>query len=94
MRNFLLRTIQNKKTLPFGNRFIQLRHLLSLLENYPRDAHQLTASILNPSDRQNFKSVERMCDEKVINMLKTEIIGSEATVLFLEIIRDVIDSYR
>lgn len=93
MRNFLLRTVLDRKVIPFGNRFIRLKHLIFLLVNYRKDQHQLTESILNPADRQNFSSVLRMCDEKVISMLKSKVDNGEATALFLEMLRDIIDSY-
>lgn len=93
LRNFLLRTLQEKRIIPFGNQNITIKHLFSLLVKFPKDAHQLTASVLNPNDRQNFESVRRMIDTKVIHLLKTEIENSDATVLFLELVRDIIDSY-
>lgn len=93
LRNFLLRTVLNRKIIPFGNRFIKMQHLVYLLTNFPKDQHELTATILNPVDRQNFASVRRMCDEKVINLLRNEVIGSEGTALFLEMVQNIIDSF-
>lgn len=89
LRNFLL----NRRIIPFGNRFINLQHLFILLAKFRKDQHQLTVTVLNPKDRQNFASVQRMYDSKVINLLKSAVDGSEATVLFLEMIRDIIESY-
>lgn len=92
MRNFLLRTI-SKTHLPFGKYFIDWNHLHVLLNDFPKDVHQLTASVLNPIDRQNFQSVERMCDPKVIMLLKAHVKESNATVVYLQIMRDIIDTF-
>lgn len=92
LRNFLLRFYN--KMLAFGPKYyIQLEHLYILLNTFTKDQHLLTASTLNPADRQNFSSVLRMCSEKVTTLLKSNVKNSEATVVFLEMIRDVLDSY-
>lgn len=70
-----------------------MEHLFCLLSKFSKDRHELTASILNPTDKQNFKFVLRMCDSKVLNLLRAHVEGSEATVIFLQIIRDIIDSH-
>lgn len=95
LRNFLLRMLQknwNKNQIPFGYYFIRMAHLYELVDRFPRQ-HGLTASSLNPKDRQNFQSVEKMYDPRVITLLKNHVKGSEATVQFLQIIRDVIGAY-
>lgn len=93
LRNFFLRTISNRNLLPFGRYFIDWNHLHVLLEKFTKDEHQLTASVLNPIDRQNFHSVLRMCDPKVIALLKSHVKESDATVLYLQIMKDIIDAF-
>lgn len=93
MRNFFLRTIWNEEKLPFGKYYINWNHLKFLLCNFSKGEHQLTATVLNPIDKQNFASVLRMCHPRVTNLLKYHVSDSEATVVFLNIMRDVIDSY-
>lgn len=88
-----MRTISNKITLPFGKFSINWSHLHVLLQKFPKDVHQLTASVLNPIDRQNFRSVERMCDSKVISILQSHVKGSEATVVYLQISKNIIDTF-
>lgn len=92
LRNFILRTILNELKLPFGKYFINWNHLNILLKNFAKDTHQLTASVLNPVDRQNFSSVLRMCHPRVIEMLKN-VKCSDATSLFLQIMNDIIESF-
>lgn len=95
LRNFLLKTIYNPKLLPFGKKYyVQQQHLAYILKNFTKDKHNLTATIVFPIDRQNFEeSVLRITDPKVIDLLKSSVVGSQATVKFLEISRAVIDAY-
>lgn len=94
LRNFFLKTAQLPEKLPFGpNQFIQLDHLKYLLDNFPKDRHQLTVSVIDPNDRQNFDSVMRITSNEVINLMKSHVPNSKATVIFLDIIHRIIDSY-
>lgn len=94
LRNFFLKTHNNLKLLPFGDKnFIKIEHLEKLLIFFSKDKHNLCEYTLNPTDRQNFESVLRMCDQRVIDLLRENIVGSTATIKFLEMIRDVITSY-
>lgn len=84
LRNLLLKTGSNSNKLPFGkDRFIQVYHLKILLEKFSKDKHQLTASTFDSNDKQNFDSVLRICDKKVLNLLKEHVPKSEATIKFL-----------
>lgn len=93
LRNFIMNAKLNKKVIPFGNFEINVEHLHQLLLKFSKDKHQLTETTLNPIDKQNFKSVQRMCSNEVINLLRDNIEGSQGTVQYLQIIRDVIDCY-
>lgn len=88
-----MKTRSNLNKLPFGKYFIRIQHLDFLVQHFSKDQHQLTATILNPLDKQNFQSVLRMCDEKVIKMLRMHVSDSEGTIKFLEMTRDIIDSF-
>lgn len=48
---------------------------------------------MNPADRQNYSSVLRMISEKVICLLEQRVLGSQGTITFLKMIRDVIDAF-
>lgn len=93
MRNFLLRFLSNKRVLPFGNYFIRLEHLHFLVDKISKDRHELTKSTLNPADRQNFESVKKMFDRRVLSLLKNEVPESNGTVQYLQIMRDIVDAY-
>lgn len=85
LRNFLLRFSWTKHDLPFGKNFVRLQHLYELMDKVGKDRHFLTLSTLNPTDRQNYQLCRRMCSDQVIN--------SDGTIQFLQIIRLVIDAF-
>lgn len=93
LRNFFLKTKFQPELLPFGKFFIQQSHLEFLIENFSKDQHLLTHSVLNTMDKQNFESVLRIIDEKVTTMLKSSVPNSTSTVKFLEIIRNIMEAY-
>lgn len=93
IRNFLLNMFWRRKPIPFGKHFVNMEHLFCLLNMFSKDRHMLSASTLSPTDRQNFNSVLRMCDVKVVSLLRDNIKNSQATVTFIQILRDIIDSY-
>lgn len=93
MRNFILRTLYNSKILPFGNRSIDIAHLYVLLYKYSKDKHLLTESVLNPADRQNFSSAQKMCSEKVTELLNIGVDRAEATSLYLNMMRDIMCAF-
>lgn len=89
-RNLMLKTITKSDLLPFGSKYhIKMDHLQYLLDRFSKDKHGLTKTSLNPVDRQNFAFVERICDTKVINLLKKHVNNSEATAIFLQMMQDV-----
>lgn len=95
MRNQMLKTRKNPRKLAFGKKyFVRIDQLDFLVKNFTKDQHQLTPSVLNPIDRMNFPSVLRMCDANVINLLKENVKNSVGTVIYLEMMRDIIESYR
>lgn len=95
LRNMFLKTMKKPNMLPFGPKFyIRAKQIELVMLKFTKDKHRLTPTVLNPEDKQNFESVSRICDESVIELLKSNIPGSEATVKFLQITRDVIGAYR
>lgn len=94
LRNLLLKTLFLPQLLPFGkNYYIQIQHLQNLIKNFTKDQHLLTSFTLNPEDRQNYSSFQRMCSDKVINLLNSHVKNSLGTSTFLILIRDIVDSY-
>lgn len=83
LRNHFLKTIKSPKLFPLDEKFfIQQAHLQFLVDKFSKDKHNLTATILNPIDKQNFDSVLRMCDQKVIDLLRNSVAGSQGTTYY------------
>lgn len=91
-RNQLLKSSYQK--LRFGSRYyIKIEHLQRLIQIRPKDEHWLTPSDLYPVDKQNYASVLKICDPRVIDLLNKYIPESKGTATFLQIIRDNIDTF-
>lgn len=92
LRNFLLTTIEEPEKLPFGDYFIQQQHLQYILEHFYKDEHLLTATDLNPADRMNFHSAQKICSDRIIKLLE-HVEESKGTALFLQIMADSIAAF-
>lgn len=94
LRNRFLKTFADNQRLPFGkNFFIHIGHLEFLLRHFSKGQHQLTPFVLNPTDKQNFGSAVRMCDDSVLKLLRSHVANSEGTIAFLSMMRDIIDAF-
>lgn len=93
LRNFLLKTLMDLNMLPLGDYYVQIAHLQYIVDNIPKDQHEITQSVLNPTDRQNFESVLRICNSKVFDLLEKHVKGSEGTVQYLKITKNFLDAY-
>lgn len=85
------RLLNNK--LKFGKYDISVEHLMSLVKSIPKTEHRLTENIVKTRDRQNFDSVLRICDEKVISLLTLNVKNCEGTVLYLRILSNTLKSF-
>lgn len=93
LRNWFLKSRSDK--IPIGNKFvIDVNHLQYLIDTESKDKHFLTKTTLNPVDRQNYKSALRMCDQRVIDLLKQRVHNCDATVKFLEIMQNINAAYE
>lgn len=81
-----------KNKLKMGKYDVSVNHLSSLIENFTKEKHNLCLLVIKPKDRQNFDSVLRICDDKVIELLRN-IEGSEGTILYLRVMSSVLRSF-
>lgn len=93
LRNLLLTTIDKPNKLLFGKFYIQLKHIEEIVERFGKDKHLLTKDNLYPSDKQNLDSALKICDKKVIDLLKKNVEKSDATVIYLEIMSNVVAAF-
>lgn len=81
LRNIFLKT-KDKLNLTIGSFTVSLSHLEWLIANLPKDKHNLTPTTINPLDKQNFDSVRRISDPKVIRLLREKVADSSGTILY------------
>lgn len=93
LRNFFLKTIYSPCKLPFGKYHIKQSHLIKLIVEHSKDLHNLSPMVLNPIDKQNYESAERMFHKRVTNLLRKSVDDSEGTIKFLEIMRSIKEAF-
>lgn len=83
------RLLKDGIILPMGNTQVSIAHIKMLIDNVPKDVHGLVYSDICPQDRQNFSSLEKVMENRVLNALKKYIPYSEATIEYLKICKQV-----
>lgn len=80
--------------LPFGNMLVASSgHLVELIERHQlKGQHLLCISDLNSKDKMNHAAMLRMCDKKVTELLQVKVKFSEATAMYLDMTRDVVEA--
>lgn len=81
LRNRLLTC---SRIFPIGFWIVSMSHVKYLIENVSKDKHLLTIHDIEPKDRQNYLSAEKISSEKSIQCLIDYVPGSDATVLYLK----------
>lgn len=80
--------------LPMGPNLVASRgHLLELINTETKDLHLLCLSDICPKDKMNFKAMQRISSPKVTSLLRAKILASEGTALYLDMMKDVVDTY-
>jgi len=79
--------------LPMGRYAASLTHLQYLVDNYSKDKHFLTKSDLNSIDKMNFRAAEKMCSDKVIELMNS-IPDTNGTVAYLTVMKFVISAFN
>lgn len=88
------RGLKTSIVLPLGNKQISFAHLKILLNStVPKSIHGLTISDIDPKDRQNYRSFEKITSERVRNALSEYVMDSEGTVKFLEKCHQITSSF-
>lgn len=87
------RLLKRAILMPMGNRLVSVCHLKELLNNTPKNVHLLVRSDICPQDRQNFGSLEKVMDKRVLEALQNNVIDSEGTVMYLRLCYRITSSY-
>lgn len=89
LRNRMLRTFA---FMPMGNKLVSVAHLKILLDEVPKEIHGLNSSDVCPRDRQNFRSLEKCMDARVVNTLLENVADSEGTAYYLQLCKKITSS--
>lgn len=87
------RILKSSIVLPLGNKQISQSHLKLLIKTVSKTTHGLMINDVNPKDRQNFSSYEKMSSERVRNALSKHVVDSEGTVIYLEKCQQITSSF-
>lgn len=87
------RVLKTSRRTPIGQKIITIAHLKYLIRSISKDKHLLTSYDIEPKDRQNFQSVEKICSKQVISCLIADVPGSEGTAMFLKALNYCLYSY-
>ncbi|KAF2900402.1 hypothetical protein ILUMI_05785 [Ignelater luminosus] len=79
--------------LPMRGYLVSVSYLRILMETVSKDKHLLTQTDINPLDQMNFKSIEKIVQKHVSDLLKQNVIDSDATVVYLKITRYILESF-
>lgn len=72
---------------------VSLGHLKELVKKVHKSVHGLTMSDINPIDRQNFRSFEKIVEDRVLESLQKYVKGSEATIQYLKLCKEITSSF-
>lgn len=90
MRNRLL---NSSIVLYMGNQIASIIHMKMLLEKLSKEVHGLTWSDILPEDRQNYASLEKLMQPRVINALEKNVVDCDSTVMYLKLCKQITSSY-
>lgn len=76
------------KTLKFGEYDITINHVMALTEMFSKDKHKLSPTTVKPTDRMDFDTVLKICDENVISLL-----SHVDTILYLQMTSKILRSF-
>lgn len=90
LRNLLLKS---SAILPMGNKQVSVSHLKILINTVPKDVHGLVLKDICPDDRQNFGSLLKVMEPRVLDALSKFVPDCEATVAYLRLCKQVTSSF-
>lgn len=90
LRNRLLKA---SILLPMGCKQVSIAHLKILLNEVGKDVHGLVLTDICTEDRQNFTSLKKVMHSRVLKALEKYVPDSEATVKYLELCKDITQSF-
>lgn len=71
---------------------VTVEHLELVMTSFTKEQHNLCETTIKPKDKQNFESVLKICDEKVLDLL-SKFEGSAGTILYLRVVSNILQSF-
>lgn len=77
-----------------GNKVVSVVHIKTLLKVVRKEIHGLVLSDVIPEDRQNYRSFEKLMEERVLNSLEKNVADSQGTIMFLKLCKLIASSFE
>lgn len=87
------RLLNPSVVLHIGDKVVSALHLKMLINTVPKETHGLVLHDIYTEDRQNFKSLEKVMEPRVLEALEKNIVDSQATVMYLTLCKHITASY-
>lgn len=87
------RFLNSSIILLIGNKAVSPVHLQYLIDFVEKAVHGLVHSDIFTEDRQNFQSLQKIMEDRVLNALKQYVVDSEATIMYLELCKLITSAF-
>lgn len=87
------RLLNSSIVLRIGDQVATIVHIKMLLNSVAKEVHGLVQSDIYPEDRQNFRSLEKIMDSRVIRALDNHIPDCKATIMYLKLCKQITSSF-
>lgn len=87
------RLLNSSVVLRMGNDAVSALHVKILINTVSKEIHGLVASDIYVEDRQNFKSLEKVMEKRVLESLEKNVADCKATVMYLKLCMQITSSY-
>lgn len=87
------RFLNSSILLQMGSMSVTVEHIKDMLLLESKEVHGLFLHDVCPDDRQNYSSFEKITEQCVLQSLKKHIVDSDATVMYLDLCKDIASSF-
>lgn len=87
------RILNSSIVLHIGTKIVSTVHIKILLKMVSKEVHGLVPSDIIPEDKQNYNSLEKIMDDRVLNAMKAHVSDSEGTIMYLKLCKLITSSF-
>lgn len=91
---FRNRMLNSSIVLCMGDKEVSVVHIKILLQLVPKQIHGLVYSDINPEDRQNYNSLEKIMGDRVLDAMKMNVADCDGTIMYLKLCRMITSSFN